>query len=254
MHEYGGFEGNAQSLRIIGRLEKKLVSDALRQDNTCQQNDIRVGLNLTYRTLASALKYDRRIPHVRGASDRLVKGYYAEEAVLVERIKQNVTPGLAENAPFKTIECSIMDIADDIAYSTYDLEDSLKAGFLTPADILSSDDELLERVASKVRDSIFPDDRTVTFGIEEVMSIFWDIFSDLADDPNLTMTGLPPNSKEARLYAVVRGFSRTSEIARSGYLRGQLTSQLVGEFVNSVNVKLNNEFPALSKVALARKP
>jgi dGTP triphosphohydrolase len=43
-----------------------------------------------------------------------------------------------------------MDLADDIAYSTYDLEDCLKAGFLTPADILSSRNELLLRVATKV--------------------------------------------------------------------------------------------------------
>ena len=33
---------------------------------------------------------------------------------------------------FKTIECAIMDLADDIAYSTYDLEDAFKAGFVTP--------------------------------------------------------------------------------------------------------------------------
>ena len=70
---------------------------------------------------------------------------------MVERIKDSILPDWREiKKPFKIIECSIMDLADDIAYSTYDLEDCLKAGFLTPADILSSSTELLDRVARKV--------------------------------------------------------------------------------------------------------
>jgi dGTPase len=54
-----------------------------------------------------------------------VKGYYDVERDLVREIKAKVAP--SHNGPFKTIECSIMDLADDIAYSTYDLEDAFKA-------------------------------------------------------------------------------------------------------------------------------
>lgn len=251
MREYGGFEGNAQSLRIIGRLEKKFVPNQIRNGPICPQGDERVGLNLTYRTLACALKYDRKIPHVRGASDHLVKGYYAEEAELVENIKKSVAPGLTLDRSFKTIECSIMDIADDIAYSTYDLEDSLKAGFLTPADILSSGSELLGRVAAKVRNSLPRSGQEARFEAEDVLSVFWDIFSDIADDQEANETEIPPDSKEKRLYEFVRAFSRSNEVARSGYLRGQLTSQLVGEFINSISVTLNEEFPPLSRVHLS---
>src|SRR5262245_19136261 len=52
----------------------------------------------------------------------------------------------------KTVECQIMDIADDIAYSTYDFEDSLKAGFTSLLDILGMGQQqrLLRRVAVKV--------------------------------------------------------------------------------------------------------
>lgn len=56
MKNDGGFEGNAQTLRIISRIEKRLEKDIDRDD--CQVRggaDIRVGLNLTYRSLASVL-------------------------------------------------------------------------------------------------------------------------------------------------------------------------------------------------------
>jgi dGTPase len=75
MREYGGFEGNAQTLRILSKLEKR----GMIPHRDTSTSDERVGLNLTYRTLASTLKYDKMIPHVRGEEETLVKGYYAEE-------------------------------------------------------------------------------------------------------------------------------------------------------------------------------
>ena len=103
-------------------------------------------MNLTSRTLAAVLKYDRIIPRSRRIGQKLVKGYYATEADLVAKIKADVMgpdPGIPKHG-FRTIECSIMDLADDIAYSTYDLEDCFKAGFLTPAAILSTPTDVLD--------------------------------------------------------------------------------------------------------------
>jgi dGTPase len=67
--------------------------------------------------------------------------------------------------------CHIMDLADDIAYSTYDLEDCLKAGFLTPPDILSSDERLLRRVAEKVSWKT-----KTAISSHDVLETFWDVF------------------------------------------------------------------------------
>ena len=100
--------------------------------------DKRVGLNLTYRTLAAVLKYDNCIP-LRRSESPLVKGYYLSEEGLVKRIKEHVVgPDIADGMEggFKTIECQIMDVADDIAYSTYDLEDALKTGFVSPMSMI----------------------------------------------------------------------------------------------------------------------
>lgn len=243
MRQYGGFEGNAQTLRLIARLEKKITRTLIAEDNTgiagSDGNDERVGLNLTYRTLAAVLKYDRIIPAIRDNGEALVKGYYAEEAEYVKRIKKAVEPSAPPDQPFKTIECSIMDIADDIAYSTYDLEDSFKAGFLTPADMLASNDELLERVAHKV--SISTDKPTSKV---DILEVFWSMFSEMAEESD-SVAGAP-----GKLYEVIRSFSRSKEIAASGYLRTDFTSQLVGDFINCVCIDFNPEHPALSKVYL----
>lgn len=139
MREFGGFEGNAQTLRILTKVERKVYAEKL--DKGCVHGigldgkDERLGLNLTYRSLAAILKYDHEIPKSRTAEARLTKGYYSSEADVVAAIKAHVAPG--HKGEFKTLECRIMDIADDIAYSTYDVEDAMKAGFTSPLDIVS---------------------------------------------------------------------------------------------------------------------
>ena len=126
MYKHGGFEGNAQTLRILAKLAKKTVSNN-EADGVAEGGvDHRLGLDVSMRSLASVLKYDNPIPEKRkDIPKKVVKGYYFTEKDLVAQIKHHVAP--RANAPLKTIECSVMDIADDIAYSTYDLEDTLKA-------------------------------------------------------------------------------------------------------------------------------
>lgn len=139
MRDAGGFEGNAQTLRILARLEKKELHPEA-SDEESHRQDPRVGLNLTFRTLASVLKYDKCIPVRRNGETGVVKGYYASEQSLVEKIKKKVVDsGTAHlEHPFKTIECQVVDIADDIAYSTYDLEDALKGRFVSPMSMISA--------------------------------------------------------------------------------------------------------------------
>ena len=67
MCRHGGFEGNAQTLRIVSRIEKKIHDD----------NGNPYGLNLTFRTLAAVLKYDKIIPRSRRSATKLVKGIAA---------------------------------------------------------------------------------------------------------------------------------------------------------------------------------
>lgn len=118
MRAHGGFEGNAQTLRILTYLEQKHADYA--------------GLNLTYQTLDGVLKYKTCIDltAIVNAPQGLVKGFYAEDRPFVEAIIRQTGSGQQ-----RSLECQIMDVADDIAYSVHDLEDSLKAGLLSPADL-----------------------------------------------------------------------------------------------------------------------
>jgi dGTPase len=117
MRPYDGFEGNAQTFRILTRLERKHAAYS--------------GLNLTYQTLDSVLKYKTCIDAgtIAANSDGPVKGFYAEDQPFAETIIHFTGSGTR-----RSLECQIMDVADDIAYSVHDLEDSLKAGLLTVAD------------------------------------------------------------------------------------------------------------------------
>lgn len=100
-----GFEGNAQSFRIVTKLAVRFVQ--------CQ------GLDLTAATLAALQKY----PWVRDVSqtphpDRTSKwGYYVSEQDDADFCRQGLNEGQ------RTLEAKVMDWADDIAYSVHDLED-----------------------------------------------------------------------------------------------------------------------------------
>jgi dGTPase len=109
--DYGGFEGNAQSLRLLTRLEPKVAG---------------AGLNLTRATLDATLKY----PWFSSGSGKF--GVYAEDAEVFAWIR--------EGAPDRQrcLEAQVMDWADDVAYSVHDMEDGFHAGLITFKDLQSS--------------------------------------------------------------------------------------------------------------------
>jgi len=254
MKRYGGFEGNAQTLRILTVLEKKEPIDASPYGVAADGVDKRAGLNLTYRTLAATLKYDKKIPVNRQNKKGLEKGYYESESNLVKTIKEKVTEKKGYRSKFKTIECQIMDIADDIAYSTYDLEDALKAGFVTPLDMISSNKALLTRISRKVTDNFKKLGIKKAFSAANALETLLDIFisqkifdlESLEIDINQVDINHPYS-----IALLVGAVHRASiDLGRIGYLRTQFTSDLVGQFINGVKVEINKSNPALSKAYL----
>lgn len=267
MLDSGGFEGNAQTLRILACTEKKETRDfpgtsptPLSVDGTAK-TDLRRGLNVTYRCLASVLKYDVPIPVTKkarsesGSAERPFKGHYDLEASLVSEIKSKIAGHLAGN--FKTIECSIMDVADDIAYSTYDIEDSFKAGFLSPISMISASDrfkgEVAKKVERKTKAVYGVGTPGVTFSTSDVNEVLGEIFWDLLRLPDAELkmfTSGPVDIVEAKFKLSAQAYETSKEIGRNGYIRTAFTSQLVGKFINAIKLNFNEDCPKLSSVTL----
>ncbi|MFB4315453.1 deoxyguanosinetriphosphate triphosphohydrolase [Actinomadura sp. 21ATH] len=109
----GGFEGNAQSLRVLTRLEPKSFAPA-----GPPLYGRGVGLNLTRAALDAAMKY----PWPQAAAVNGKFGVYQDDADVAEWAREGA-------AGTRTcFEAQVMDWSDDVAYSVHDLEDALVAG------------------------------------------------------------------------------------------------------------------------------
>jgi dGTPase len=240
MRETGGFEGNAQTLRLLARIEKKLVGEDQLVEGSprwyANGTDAGLGLDLTVRSLAAVMKYGQMIPEARGADAPLVKGYYATEQPVVEAVRKAV--GEPPEGCSQTLECQIMDLADDIAYSTYDIEDAFHAGLLTPLDLIAAPPHLLGSVAERCAKEL---GRAFELGdVEEVLNK--EVFPHFSANPS--------GSSPDHLRSLYRASKQT---AGSSFFRGALTSSLVDRAVRAVSVDVATSSPVYSRIWMEPK-
>lgn len=126
MRDYGGFEGNAQTLRLL--TERIFSVKRTGMDPTRAFLD---GI-LKYKSLWSELCDGGNTPKNHFIYDQQQK--YLDWALGGNDFPAELPPGKKRDA-FKSVECQVMDWADDTAYSLNDLADSVRAGFLSIARI-----------------------------------------------------------------------------------------------------------------------
>jgi dGTPase len=182
MRDHGGFEGNGQTFRIVAHLEP------------FSEN---FGMNLTRRTLLGLIKY----PQVLGKlqchpmpeqpkSKRQLKaenwhppkGLYQDDIEMIDWVLSPLSvsdkiqfqtimtkPKGHKKTVYKSLDCSIMELADDIAYGIHDLEDAIVTGVVSQHDFLQQvvkklqklDDPWIKSYSETLTDKLFNEQRFI---------------------------------------------------------------------------------------------
>nr|WP_306239473.1 deoxyguanosinetriphosphate triphosphohydrolase [Ornithinimicrobium cryptoxanthini] len=123
--EIGGFEGNAQTLRVLTRLEAKRSHADGRS----------AGLNLTRASLDAATKY----PWTRGAGPEPTPkfGAYPDDVEVFTWLRS----GAPDEVGRRCLEAQVMDWSDDVAYCVHDVEDAIASGRVDPAALRSAPEQ-----------------------------------------------------------------------------------------------------------------
>ena len=131
----GGFEGNAQTFRLLVRLEPKAVDPA----------GVARGLNLTRASLLATIKYPWAAEESEtDSSGREKFGVYADDHEVFDWARRGRTDRLL------SLEAQVMDFSDDVAYSVHDFEDAIVNGYLDPQVMgePAAQDEILDNMVS----------------------------------------------------------------------------------------------------------
>jgi len=148
--DIGGFEGNAQTLRLLTRIEPKVIDATGRS----------FGLNLTRASLDASCKYPW--PAAQGVPDpggRMKFGFYDDDTAAFEWLRAG--------APRRRrcIEAQVMDLSDDIAYSVHDFEDAVVSGYVDVSSLGSADgrDDLVSAMHAWVGGELSRDELVEAF-------------------------------------------------------------------------------------------
>ncbi|GLS19107.1 deoxyguanosinetriphosphate triphosphohydrolase-like protein [Labrys miyagiensis] len=116
MRPYGGFDHNAQSLRIVTRLERRYADFD--------------GLNLAWETLEGLVKHNGPLLGTDGQPTERYRARGIPMAILEYQAQQDL-----ELTTFASAEAQAAAIADDIAYNAHDIDDGLRAGLFELKDL-----------------------------------------------------------------------------------------------------------------------
>ncbi|TAH40820.1 MAG: dNTP triphosphohydrolase [Bacteroidetes bacterium] len=286
------FEGNAQTIRIITTLEKKellipkeYVNKGIPKfqiflnQGVFNKIDMRIGLNTANRSLLSALKYYQQFENsTEGNWPK--KGLYDSELSIIDSIIEQYNEHYKFDIrscvePFRTIESDIMDLADDIAFAVFDLEDCLKFKLINILDFFDfEDDNLLNKVINKVEsriqeaNSIKVSGRSIYSPAIKAKKYFTSkdktkglgiIFKKLIEDyivingegvEAIKKAKTEDQQKDAILSLVSPLYTISKAIMENGYVRTNFSTHIIRSLVQNIRFHFCEKCPMLSKVSL----
>ena len=241
-NDFLNFEGNAQTLRILTKLQ--VIGDDL-------------GLNLTFGTLGSLMKYVAASDQINKGIQAFKKvGYFASEAQVAEAIRTETGLNHSVRHPLALI----MEACDDIAYSVIDAEDSVKKSLVSYNDLLAwldnyrrkhaEEDEALTYIckvckweydvlaAQEILASELNDVATQKFRVHAIHTLIAAIAKAFRDDYELIMNGkfdgeLLVTSRAANLCRALKDFNRQHAFAHRTVLEIELDGcNLINELMD----------------------
>lgn len=182
MEDYGGFDHNAQSLRVVTRLEESYVAFK--------------GINLTWETLEGVVKHNGPL---EGPNARTNKP-------LPKAIAEYTAGHDLELSTYAGAEAQIAAISDDIAYNNHDIDDGLRAGLFTVADL--ADVPLVGPIFADVKKR-HPDIDAKLQIHAAVRDLIGEMVRDLLDETGRRLNDAKPKTPDdvRRLAHPVAGFS-----------------------------------------------
>jgi dGTPase len=159
--DIGGFEGNAQTLRVLTRIEPKVFG----------ADGHSYGLNLTRASLDASCKYPwPESSSVDDPSGRAKFGFYSDDAEAFRWLR--------DGAPERTlcIEAQVMDLSDDIAYSVHDFEDAVVNDYVDVAAVgaRTGHDELVESMFAWIGGEFDHDELIAAFDRLDSLDVWLD--------------------------------------------------------------------------------
>lgn len=202
----GSFEGNAQTLRLLTRLEPKIFDPESGQPR---------GLNLTRASLDAVTKYPWR--HGQGPISPITGeittkfGVYEDDREVFDWLRSGAPEGRL------CLEAQVMDLADDISYCVHDVEDAIVAGWLDLGSL--RDSEVRQRVIAVVREWYAPpvDDAGLEAAIERLQALPW--WVEGFDGSRRALARL----KDLTSQLIGRFCLAAEQLTRAHYGQGQLT-------------------------------
>lgn len=182
MEDYGGFDHNAQSLRVVTRLEESYAAFK--------------GINLTWETLEGVVKHNGPL---EGPNARTNKP-------LPKAIREYVAGHDLELGTYAGAEAQVAAISDDIAYNNHDIDDGLRAGLFTVADL--ADVPLVGPIFADVKKR-HPDIDAKLQIHAAVRDLIGEMVRDLLDETGRRLNDAKPKTPDdvRRLAQPVAGFS-----------------------------------------------